>query len=68
MAACHECGAETEETCVRCERPTCENSYYEREHLGLCSCCHAELTAPGLNLVDWPYPLRKPFPESETAQ
>jgi hypothetical protein len=63
MAICHECGAQADETCERCQRPTCADSYYEREHLGLCKCCHQELTAHPFDLTHWPYKLRKPFPE-----
>lgn len=59
---CHECGKAADESCERCKRPTCPDSYYEREYLGLCTCCHAELTSHGLNLVAWPHPLRKPLP------
>lgn len=65
MEPCHECGAPADEACERCKRPTCPNSYYEREHLGLCQCCHDELAAEmatsGFELGEWPYPLRKPF-------
>lgn len=61
---CHECDNAASEQCVRCGLRTCEESFYEREHLGLCQCCRTAIVELGLPLTDWPYPLRKPFTES----
>jgi hypothetical protein len=53
MASCHECGRETDESCERCRRPTCDRSYFEREHLGVCRCCNDEIAATdGLGAED----------------
>jgi hypothetical protein len=61
MPTCHECGRETDEVCERCQRPTCDRSYFEREHLGVCLCCNAEIVATDMPLVEWPHRLRKPL-------
>ncbi|MHB8510341.1 MAG: serine/threonine-protein kinase [Candidatus Dormibacteria bacterium] len=58
--ACHECGRPSLELCERCRRPTCETSYHDRNTIGLCNCCHAELVGAGLPLVAWPHNLRRP--------
>jgi hypothetical protein len=61
MASCHECGRETDESCERCRRPTCDRSYFEREHLGVCRCCNDEIAATGMPVVEWPHRLRQPI-------
>ena len=63
MALCHECGGKAHGECVRCRLPTCPDSYFEQEHLGLCRCCADVLFQPELTLVAWPYALREPLPE-----
>jgi len=62
---CHVCQAPTDDTCVRCERPTCVDHFYEQEHLGLCDPCRVELDAliaGGRMITNWPYTLRKQPP------
>ena len=63
---CHECSRRPNGSCERCQRPTCNQHYFEREHLGLCTCCadelQAEIDRTGLYLSNWPHPVRKPLP------
>ena len=64
LPACHECGRPADDSCVRCELPTCADHFHEQEHLGICTHCGNEVLATlarGGALVAWPYPLRKPF-------
>lgn len=64
-APCQVCGTETEDTCVRCEKPTCDAHFFEQEHLGLCEPCREELDAQiaaGRMITNWPFPLRQPLP------
>ena len=64
LGPCHECGRPSVDVCVHCGLPTSADHFAEREHLGLCSHCGAEIQAVlarGGALVAWPYPLRKPF-------
>jgi hypothetical protein len=70
-AVCHECGRPAMDTCVRCELPTCADHFHEREHLGLCTHCGAEIEAGlarGGAMTGWPYPLRKPFNPVDTTE
>lgn len=64
-APCQVCGTTTEDTCVRCEQPTCDAHFFEQEHLGLCEPCREQLdarVAEGRMVTNWPYPLRQPMP------
>ena len=63
-AVCHEDGSPAVDACVHCRLPTCDVDFEEREHLGLCRHCAAEIVAElkrGGALIAWPYPLRKTF-------
>ena len=60
-AACHECGADATESCEACGRPTCQQSYAERDYFGLCECCLRGLETEGLPHT-WPYPTRAQLP------
>lgn len=64
-ATCHVCGARTGDACNRCERPTCDEHFWDQEYLGLCEPCHDEVEefAEQGRLVAWPYPVRKVRPE-----
>lgn len=44
-ATCHECGGPADDECVHCQQATCAGHFHEREHLGLCTHCGAEIEA-----------------------
>lgn len=61
-APCHVCQTNAVDTCVRCERATCDEHFFDQEHFALCQVCERELNdllASGEVLMSWPYPVRK---------
>ncbi len=55
---CHVCDAPTDDACVRCERSTCSDHFWDQDRLGLCDPCRAEIDADPRPVLQWPYPLR----------
>lgn len=64
---CQVCRNPAEDRCVRCEKPTCDEHFFEQEHYGVCEPCRQELDA-GEQVTNWPYPLRKPIPGAPTQR
>lgn len=62
---CQVCGVVCDDACVRCERPTCDEHFFEQVHYGVCIPCVDEIDAAAAErggITNWPYPLRTPIP------
>ena len=59
---CHVCVDTTDDSCVRCSKPTCAEHFFDQEYLGVCQPCVDEIDAAG-GPMSWPYPLRKEVPD-----
>jgi hypothetical protein len=61
---CQVCGTSADDHCERCEKPTCDEHFFDQVNLGLCETCRHELdalVADGHTITNWPYRIRTPF-------
>ncbi len=64
--SCHVCEQPSNDTCVRCERATCDEHFYDQHQLGVCQTCVDEIERAG-GPTFWRYPLRRPLDAEPTG-